>query len=102
MMLQDKGELANTREKLRVLEASYEHARLDRSGDEELREAEMDSLLRFIKQLEAGRTAARWRELPEWALRTLCWRCGLVMGTRARVVGDGVRGEGYGRRLRLG
>ena len=61
MMLQDKGELANMREKLRVLEASYEQARLDRSGDEELREAEMDSLMRFIKQLreEIARYEAR-------------------------------------------
>ena len=31
MMLQSKSELANTREKLRLLEASYEQARLDRS-----------------------------------------------------------------------
>ena len=61
MMLQDKGELANTREKLRVLEASYEQARLDHSGDEELREAEMESLVRFIKQLkeEIARYEAR-------------------------------------------
>jgi hypothetical protein len=52
MMLQSKSELTNTREKLRLLETSYEQARLDRSGDEELREAEMESLVRFIKQLK--------------------------------------------------
>jgi hypothetical protein len=60
-MLQDQRELANTREKLRLLEASYEQARLDTSGDEELREAEMESLMRFVKQLkeEVARYEAR-------------------------------------------
>jgi len=60
-MLQDERELANTREKLRLLEASYKQARLDSSGDEELREAEIESLMRFINQLkeEIARYAAR-------------------------------------------
>jgi flagellar biosynthesis chaperone FliJ len=60
-MLQDKRELTNTREKLRLLEASYEQARLDSSGDQALREAEMESLTRFIKQLkeEIARYEAR-------------------------------------------
>jgi len=49
---QDERELANTREKLRLLEASYEQARLDNCGDEELREAEMESLMRFVNQLK--------------------------------------------------
>jgi flagellar biosynthesis chaperone FliJ len=60
-MLRDKRELANTREKLRLLETSYEQARLESNGDEELREAEMDSLMRFINQLkeEIARYEAR-------------------------------------------
>ena len=52
LMLQNQSELAKTREKLRLLEASYEEARLENSGDEELREAEIESLARFIKQLK--------------------------------------------------
>ena len=51
-MLQNQSELAKTREKLRLLEASYEEARLENSGDEELRKAEIESLARFIKQLK--------------------------------------------------
>ncbi len=60
-MLQNERELANTREKLRLLEASYEEARLESSDDEELREAEMESLKRLIKQFkeEIARYEAR-------------------------------------------
>ena len=51
-MLQNERELGNTREKLRLLEESYEEARREVDGDEELREAEMESLKRFINQLK--------------------------------------------------
>ena len=51
-MLQNERELANTREKLRLLEESYEEAHREVDGDEELREAEMESLKRFINQLK--------------------------------------------------
>jgi hypothetical protein len=52
MMLQNDRELANTREKLRLLEESYEEVRLEAGADEELREAELESLRRFINQLK--------------------------------------------------
>jgi flagellar biosynthesis chaperone FliJ len=52
MVLQNDRELANTREKLRMLEESYEEARLDDTADQELREAEMESLRQFINQLK--------------------------------------------------
>jgi hypothetical protein len=60
-MLQNERELANTREKLRLLEASYEEASLESSDDEELREMEMESLKRLIKQFkeEIARYKAR-------------------------------------------
>ena len=44
--------LAATREKLRRLEALYEADRHETGGDEELREAEMESLKRLINQLK--------------------------------------------------
>ena len=52
MVLQNDRELANTREKLRLLEESYEEARLDNTADQELREAEMESLKQLINQLK--------------------------------------------------
>jgi dsDNA-specific endonuclease/ATPase MutS2 len=51
-MLQNDRQLANTREKLRLLEESYEEARQETGGDEELREAEMQSLKRLINQFK--------------------------------------------------
>ena len=51
-MLQNDRQLANTRAKLRLLEESYEEARCETDNDEELREAEMESLKRFINQLK--------------------------------------------------
>jgi hypothetical protein len=47
----DERELANTREKLRLLEESYEELAHE-MGDEELRDASMESLKRLINQLK--------------------------------------------------
>ena len=52
MMLRNDRELVNTREKLRILEESYEEVERESNGDEELREAELESLRRFINQLK--------------------------------------------------
>jgi hypothetical protein len=49
--LRNERELANTREKLQRLEALYEADENEIGGDEELREAEMESLKRLINQL---------------------------------------------------
>lgn len=51
-MLRNERELANTRKKLRMLEDSYEELRNEAGDDDELREAEMESLKRFINQLK--------------------------------------------------
>jgi flagellar biosynthesis chaperone FliJ len=51
-MLQNDRQLANTRDKLRLLEESYEEVRQETGEDEELREAELESLKRFINQLK--------------------------------------------------
>ncbi len=51
-MLVNDRQLAVTREKLRLLEESYEEVRQETGGDEELRDAEMESLKRFINQLK--------------------------------------------------
>lgn len=61
MNLKNDLELANTREKLRLLEQSYEEARQETDGDEELREIEMESLMRLINQFkeEIARYQAR-------------------------------------------
>ena len=61
MMLQNDRELANTREKLRLLEESYAEVGRETGGDEELREAELESLKRFMNQLkeEIARYEAR-------------------------------------------
>jgi hypothetical protein len=52
MTLQNNRELANTREKLRLLERSYAEVREEDFGDETLREMELESLTRFINQLK--------------------------------------------------
>ena len=52
MDLRNERELANTREKLQRLEALYEADENESGGDEELREAEMESLRRLINQLK--------------------------------------------------
>ena len=52
MTLRNDRELANTREKLRMLEMSYEEARQESGADVELREAELASLSRLINQLK--------------------------------------------------
>jgi flagellar biosynthesis chaperone FliJ len=60
-MLQNDLQLANTREKLRLLEESYKEVRQEAGDDEGLREAELLSLKRFINQLkeEIARYEAR-------------------------------------------
>jgi flagellar biosynthesis chaperone FliJ len=52
MSLKNQRELDNTREKLRLLDASYEELRSETGGDEELRAAEMESLKRLINQFK--------------------------------------------------
>ena len=52
MTLKNDLELTNTREKLRLLEESYEETRQETGGDEELREIEMESLMRLINQFK--------------------------------------------------
>ena len=52
MTLQNSQQLADTRQKLRLLEVSYEQTRQDTGGDEELRQAELESLIRLINQLK--------------------------------------------------
>ncbi len=51
-MLRSEREVANTRQKLRLLEESVERLRNETGDDEELREASMQSLKRFINQLK--------------------------------------------------
>ena len=59
--MRNERELANTRRKLQRLEALYEADERETGGDEELREAEMESLKRLINQLkeEIARYEAR-------------------------------------------
>jgi hypothetical protein len=52
MILRNDRELADTREKLHILEQSYEAARNDHDEDEQVRELTMESLKRFIDQLK--------------------------------------------------
>ncbi len=52
MDLRNERELANTRAKLQRLEALYEGDENETDGDEELREAEMESLQRLINQFK--------------------------------------------------
>ncbi|MEX0642412.1 MAG: hypothetical protein WD468_06910 [Pirellulales bacterium] len=50
-MLQNERELANTRDKFRILEERYEKARQETGGEQKQREAVLTSLKRFINQL---------------------------------------------------
>lgn len=61
MELKNDRELANTREKLRRLEKVYDEAFQEPSEDEELRQAELESLTRTINQFkeEIARYEAR-------------------------------------------
>ena len=52
MRLQSEREVKNTRAKLQLLEESYEELRNETGDDEELREASMASIMRFINQLK--------------------------------------------------
>ena len=52
MRLQSEREVNNTRAKLHLLEESYDELRNETGGDEELREASMESLMRLINQLK--------------------------------------------------
>jgi hypothetical protein len=52
MELRNELELVNTRRKLQKLEALYEADEKEIDGDEDLREAEMESLKRQINQLK--------------------------------------------------
>ena len=61
MNLKNDRELANTREKLRMLEDTYEHTRDDMTEDAHVRELSLRSLKRLINQLmeEIARYEAR-------------------------------------------
>jgi flagellar biosynthesis chaperone FliJ len=61
MELRSEQELANTREKLKMLEEAYEEARNDGSENACVREASMRSLKRLVNQLkeEIARYEAR-------------------------------------------
>ena len=61
MTLQSHRELEVTREKLRLLEARHEASRLERGGDQHVRELSMRSIKRLINQLkeEIARFEAR-------------------------------------------
>ena len=52
MSLQSKRELENTQEKLRVLQNDYDSIRSESGEDDDLRQAELDSLRRLINQLK--------------------------------------------------
>jgi outer membrane protein TolC len=52
MTLRDQTELKNTRAKLARMEARYESLRNEMSEDEELREATLNSLKRYINQFK--------------------------------------------------
>jgi hypothetical protein len=51
-MIQSIRELENSREKLRILEQQYEAARHEPCDDEEVREAELQSLRELINQFK--------------------------------------------------
>lgn len=61
MNLTSQRELDNTREKLQLLERMHAEASTETEGDAEVREAELESLQRQIKQLkeEIARFEAR-------------------------------------------
>jgi hypothetical protein len=52
MILQSEREVANTREKLRLLEETYDEVQSEPPGGEELRELELQSLKKLINQLK--------------------------------------------------
>ena len=52
MELRNQRELDNTRAKLLRMERLYKTAELDKEGDEDIREAELQSIKRFINQLK--------------------------------------------------
>ena len=52
MDLRNEREVANTREKLERLEALYRAREVETGGDEELRDATMQSLKRYINQFK--------------------------------------------------
>ncbi len=52
MSLNGQRVLDNTREKLRLLESMYAEANAETEGDAEVREAELESLQRQIKQFK--------------------------------------------------
>lgn len=52
MELKNEAEVLNTRRKLQKLEALYDADAKEVGGDEELRDAEMESLKRLINQLK--------------------------------------------------
>lgn len=52
MELKNASALANTRAKFSRLEGHHQQAEVEVGGDEELREAELESLRRFINQLK--------------------------------------------------
>lgn len=52
MSLNNERELANTKRKLHLLEASYEEARTDPHESEHIRELTMESLRRLINQFK--------------------------------------------------
>ena len=61
MSLNSQRELSNTREKLQLLQRMHAEASADSEGDAEVRQAELESLQRQIKQLkeEIARYEAR-------------------------------------------
>ena len=52
MSLTSDRQLANTKRKLRLLEQSYEDARVDPEQNEHVREVTMESLMRLINQFK--------------------------------------------------
>ena len=62
MNLSTQRELENTREKLRLLEKLHDQAVTDTAGDAQVRQAEIESLSRQIKELreEVARFEARF------------------------------------------
>ena len=66
MSLGSDREFANTREKLRLLEESYEETRNDPDEDEHVRQVTMESLKRLMNQLkeEIARYEARQPTRP--------------------------------------
>ena len=52
MILRDNLEYLNTRRKLELLTAAYEEAQADAGEDAHVRELEMESFKRLIKQLK--------------------------------------------------